>query len=72
MPDPYYAYGFPWGLAYTDGRDEICVMTSEGLLYTDLNEIIKLETEFRRPLSMRNGKIICTNLENTKGYIYGV
>lgn len=71
MPDPYYAYGFPWGLAYTDGRDKICVMTSEGLLYTDLNEIIKLETEFRIPLSMRNGKVICTDYTNSKGYIYG-
>lgn len=70
-PDPWYQYGYPWGLAYADGRDELCVMTSEGLLYTDLNEVIKLETEFRKPLSMRNGKVICTDYTNSRGYIYG-
>ena len=57
---------------YNNGKTKACLMTSEGLLYTDFQRIEKLDSIVAVPMAVSDGYVVCTNTQSTKLYVYGM
>jgi len=58
--------------AYTDGRTKGCLLTTQGVVWTDFNSVSVIADTTLAPIAMNDRIVICSDYSNNKLYIIGV
>ena len=65
-------YSYRVDVQYGKERKSACMMTQQGLLYTDFHTVEKLDDGVAVPLAVSDAYIVCSDILNTKLFVYGI